>query len=67
MDVIGIDEVIPTYASEKSRLRKQGQLIEDFDILIGATALDYDMTLVTENVKHMSRIKGISIENWVER
>ncbi len=67
VDVIGIDEVIPTYASEKSRLRKQGQLIEDFDILIGATALDYDMTLVTENVKHMSRIKGISIENWVER
>lgn len=67
VDVIGIDEVIPTYASEKSRLRKQGQLIEDFDILIGATALDYDMTLVTENVKHMSRIKGIRIENWVER
>ena len=48
-------------------LRKQGLMIDDFDILIGATALKYDMILVTENIKHLSRVPGIIIENWINR
>lgn len=67
IDIIGIDRIVPTFAKEKARLRAQGRLIEDFDILIGATAIDYDMTLVTENIKHLSRLRGISIENWINR
>ena len=42
-------------------------MIDDFDILIGATALKYDMILVTENIKHLSRVPGIIIENWINR
>lgn len=67
VDIIGIEEIIPTFASEKTKLKRSGQLIEDFDILIGATALDYNMTLVTDNIKHMNRIEGLEIENWIER
>lgn len=67
VDIIGIEEIIPTFASEKTKLKRSGQLIEDFDILIDATALDYNMTLVTDNIKHMNRIEGLEIENWIER
>lgn len=36
-------------------------------MLIGATALKYDMTLVTENIKHLSHINGLHLENWISR
>ena len=67
MDVISIDEVIHQYAVEKVKLRKVGTPIDDFDLLIGATALTYGFTVVTENIKHLGKIENIEIENWVER
>lgn len=59
--------VLSVFAEEKAKLRKQGLLIDDFDLLIGATALKYDMTLVTENIKHLSHINGLHLENWISR
>ena len=67
VDVISIDEVIHQYAVEKVKLRKAGTPIDDFDLLIGATALTYGFTIVTENIKHLGKIGNIEIENWVER
>lgn len=67
IDIIGIEEVIDYFATEKAKLKETGNLIEDFDILIGATALQYNMTLVTENVRHISRLSGIDVENWINR
>jgi tRNA(fMet)-specific endonuclease VapC len=48
----------------KARLRKAGQPIDDFDLLIGATAIAYGLILVTNNVDHLQRIKAIIIEDW---
>ena len=62
-----IHEVIETFADVKTALNTKGILIDDFDLLIGATAVAYDMIMVTENVKHFSRIPDIEIENWVKR
>lgn len=45
-------------------LRKINQIIGHNDVLIGATALEYDLTVVTNNVNHFSRIPGLSIDNW---
>lgn len=45
-------------------LRKTNQMIGHNDVLIGATALEYDLTMVTNNVNHFSRIQGLSIDNW---
>lgn len=50
---------------KEAELRKQGQLIDDFDILIGVTAVANKMTLVSENLKHLSRIPNIKTENWI--
>ena len=52
---------------QKAMLRQKGMLIEDYDLLIGCTAITHDMVLVTENVAHMNRLNGVKIENWVER
>ena len=62
--------VIPAYSSFKEyseirhSLEHSGQRIDQFDLLIAATALHQQMTLVTSNLKHFERIQGIEIENW---
>lgn len=65
--VLPIYPALPIFADAKSILRQQGKLIDDFDLLIGATAVKNDMILVTENLKHLSRIPDIKIENWIKR
>ena len=44
-------------------------LIEDADIIIGTTAIinNMVMVMVTENVKHIGRLNGIVVENWMEK
>jgi tRNA(fMet)-specific endonuclease VapC len=37
-------------------------LIPDFDILIAATAIHHDLTLVTRNQKHLARIPGLKLD-----
>lgn len=54
------------FAMQKARLRKEGKLIDDFDLLIGCTAKVTQCTLVTENIKHLKRIENIRIENWID-
>lgn len=65
MEVIPISGIIEDFARLKAILRRKGTLIDDFDLLIGATALVYDLILATENVKHLARIPDIQIENWI--
>ena len=48
----------------KAELESRGTRLADADILIAATALENDMTLVTGNTKHFDRIPGLIIENW---
>jgi tRNA(fMet)-specific endonuclease VapC len=64
--LIPIFKAIDTYAKEKARLRKKGNVVDDFDLLIGASAIVNEMILVTNNEKHFDKIKGIKIENWTK-
>jgi tRNA(fMet)-specific endonuclease VapC len=64
--VIPIYNSLDIYAKEKAKLRKQGLMIDDFDILIGATAVANDMVMVTNNVAHLSRLDNIVIEDWTK-
>ncbi len=50
------------FSSQKTRLRKLGTLIGDFDLLIGCTALVNDFTLASRNVKEINRIEGIKLD-----
>ena len=62
--VLGIDEEIcKIFGRERGRLRRQGQLIGDMDLLIAATCVHYGLTLLTSNRRHFDRIEGLSIES----
>ena len=57
-----------TYGAYHSdRVSENLMMIEDFDLLIGCTAVANNMIMVTDNIKHFSRIYGIQLENWVNR
>jgi predicted nucleic acid-binding protein len=58
---------VTTQISEQSAwlrftLRRQGMLIPDMDLLIAATALEHDLTLVTRNERHFARIPGLQLQ-----
>ena len=67
VNVIPFRSSIDLFAAEKVRLKRIGLVIDDFDLLIGCAAVEEDLVMVTENVKHLQRIDGIVIENWIER
>lgn len=64
--IIPISNILEVYATQKASLRRQGKLIDDFDLLIGCTAISNNMILVTDNLKHLDRLP-VTIENWVKR
>ena len=68
LTIIPIFGSIKRYAIEKVRLRKIGKPINDeFDLLIGVTAIENQLILVTDNVKDFKLLNGIQMENWFER
>ena len=68
LSIIPMFGSIRRYAKEKVRLRKSGKPIHDeFDLLIGVTAIENKLTLVTDNLKDFERLDGIKIENWFKR
>ena len=63
IEILGIydSSICEVFGKEKGRLRKNGELIGDFDLLIASTALYYELTLLSNNRKHFERIKGLKI------
>ena len=59
--------VVETFGEIKTSLEKQGNIVADMDLLIAATALTHNLTLVTNNQKHFDRINGLDIENWARQ
>lgn len=66
VQVLPIFSTLDLYAEEKNRLRKGGNIIDDFDLLIGSTAVFNDLIMITNNVAHLGRINGIKIEDWTK-
>ena len=64
IQILPVYDALRIYSKEKARLQKQGNPISDFDLLIGATALANNLTLVTHNVREFSRIEALTIEDW---
>ena len=55
------------YGEIRWELERQGFRIGDMDMFIAATAIEEDLILVTDNVKHFNRIPGLKVENWMVR
>jgi tRNA(fMet)-specific endonuclease VapC len=48
--------IMQQFARMRGELRRKGQIIGDFDILIAATAIHHHLILVTRNIKDYQRI-----------
>ena len=58
------DEVREALAGTKSGLECKGERIEDFDAAVAAHAMAAGCILVTANLKHMTRVPGLEVEDW---
>lgn len=75
--VEGILEIIPVlpldipvdaeYGGIRAQLETAGQPIGMNDLLIAAHACALGLTLVTDNTREFTRIRGLNVENWLER
>ncbi|OQY48633.1 MAG: hypothetical protein B6247_24855, partial [Candidatus Parabeggiatoa sp. nov. 2] len=61
------DKAANIFGYIKSDLKKQGLIILDADIMIASIALAYNLTLVTNNVKHFNRIPDLRLETWKQK
>lgn len=55
------------YGGIRAELEAAGQPIGMNDLLIAAHAHALGLTLVTDNTREFSRIRGLKVENWLER
>ncbi len=58
------DTALRRFGELKTELRRTGQPIADFDLLIASVALAAGYILVTNNTRHYERITGLQLENW---
>ncbi len=63
-EILPIYPSLEVYGNLKYTLEKAGTPIADFDLLIGATAVNNGLKMVTNNKKHFSRIPGIDLVYW---
>jgi tRNA(fMet)-specific endonuclease VapC len=66
VQLLPIVQALDVFAKEKARLRKAGTIIDDFDLLIGATAVAHGLVLVTNNSRHLARVESIMLEDWTQ-
>ncbi len=68
-DIHHLNEAIFSQAAEiYALLHRQGKLTGEFDLLIGATALNHGWKLATNNEKHYQALPedfGLEVENWM--
>lgn len=61
IEVLPLDEkILEIYGKAKAELEKKGKRLDEFDLLIAATAMSLNLTLVTNNIKHFQRIPGLN-------
>lgn len=64
VSLVGLDrETARRFGRERGRLRRAGRTVADLDLLIGATALRHDLTLLTNNRRHFEVLEGLRIES----
>ena len=62
IEVLAVDEAVcRIFAKERGRLRATGRPVGDLDLLIGATAIRHNLTILSNNRRHFERLEGLSI------
>ena len=65
--VLPFDEAVArSFADLKASLERVGAPLAEPDLRIAAIALARDLTLVTGNIRHFTRVPDLRVENWLE-
>ena len=64
--VISLYPSLRLFGELKAALEAAGTRLDNFDLLIGSTAIHNKMVMVTSNTKHFERIPGIKLEDWCD-
>jgi tRNA(fMet)-specific endonuclease VapC len=54
-----------TYGRLRVELERAGTPLAEPDLRIASIALTHDLTVITGNVRHFSRVPGLKVENWI--
>ena len=65
--ILPIFPALSLFGDIRAELEEKGKRIDDFDLLIGATAICNKLIMVSDNIKHLERLPGIQIENWTNK
>jgi tRNA(fMet)-specific endonuclease VapC len=53
--------IVERFGVLRGDLQRRGLTIGDLDLLIAATALHHDLTVVTQNLRHFTRVSGLRL------
>ena len=68
LDVIEIDfQVALRFGELRAQMLDVGKPMPDMDMLIAATALAHDMTLVTHNTVDFQPVAGLRLIDWIDQ
>lgn len=59
--------IMDTFGTLKAELSRNGTVVDDFDLLIAATATTLGYRVVTNNEKHFLKVPGLQFVNWTIR
>ena len=65
IEIFPISDALDDYGDIRFATKRKGNPIGQFDLLIGATARHYDLTVVTDNLKDFDPMPGVKVENWI--
>lgn len=60
--ILNMDErICRVFGRIRHGLRRKGEMIDNFDLLIASTAIVHELTILTNNVNHFQRISGLEV------
>jgi tRNA(fMet)-specific endonuclease VapC len=59
------EKATQTYGQTRAELERRGIVIGSMDMLIASQAISLGLTLVTNNVRELSQIPDLTLENWI--
>jgi tRNA(fMet)-specific endonuclease VapC len=60
-----LSEASQKFGEIKANLERSGKMIDDFDIVIAAIAISHQCGVLTANLKHFERIRGLATLSWI--
>ena len=57
-------EAASRYVDARLALEQAGRPIGERDLVIAATALAHDLTVITNNTREFGRVPGLRVEDW---